>query len=278
MSALLQDLRYGFRMALRSPGFTAVAVLTLAIGIAVNTTVFSWTDMMLLRPIPGVPNGGELAAFETVAADGVALPTSFPDFRDHRDHLKLVSLSAATPMTMTIGEGDHADRIWGELVSANYFAVLGVKPLLGRMISQQECGDKADSCPWPSSATDLWKSRFHGDPGVIGTTVVLNRQPLTIIGVAPADFRGSLPGLTLSIWAPLTMAPRFNILSPAIAGRPRKALLHGRRAAEARRASRAGTRGMLRSRASHRANRTHARTPALGPRCCPSVRATSAVR
>src|SRR5208283_1255632 len=91
MSALLQDLRYGFRMALRSPGFSAVAVLTLAIGIAVNTTVFSWTDMMLLRPIPGVPNSGELAAFETVAQDGVALPTSFPDFRDHRDHLKLLA-------------------------------------------------------------------------------------------------------------------------------------------------------------------------------------------
>lgn len=214
MSALLQDLRYGFRMALRNPGFTAVAVLTLAIGIAVNTTVFSWTDMMLLRPIPGVPNGGELAAFETVAADGVALPTSFPDFRDHRDHLKLVSLSAATPMTMTIGEGDHADRIWAELVSANYFAVLGVKPQLGRMITQQECADKADSCAVAVIGDGLWKSRFHGDPGVIGTTVVLNRQKLTIIGVAPPDFRGSLPGLTLSIWAPAAMGTRFNILSP----------------------------------------------------------------
>ena len=123
-------------MALRSPGFTAVAVLTLAIGIAVNTTVFSWTDMMLLRPIPGVPNSGELATFETVAPDGVALPTSWPDFRDHRDHLKLISgLAAAIPMTMTIGEGDHADRIWAEMVSANYFAVLGVKPVLGRMIT-----------------------------------------------------------------------------------------------------------------------------------------------
>src|SRR5271166_732420 len=162
-------------MALRSPGFSAVAVLTLAIGIAVNTTVFSWTDMMLLRPIPGVPNSGELAAFETVAQDGVALPTSFPDFRDHRDHLKLLALAAATPMTLTIGEGDHADRIWAELVSANYFAVLGVKPLLGRMITPQECGDKADTCAVAVIGDGLWKSRFRGDPGVIGTSVVLNR-------------------------------------------------------------------------------------------------------
>jgi len=217
VSAFLQDLRYGLRMALRSPGFTAVAVLTLAIGIAVNTTVFSWTDMMLLRPIPGVPNGGELAAFETVAPDGVALPTSLADFRDHRDHLKLISLAAATPMTMTIGEGDHADRIWGELVSANYFAVLGVKPVLGRTISQRECGDKVDACPVAILGYGLWKNRFHGDPGVIGTTVLLNHQPLTVIGVAPAEFRGSLPGLTLSIWTPLTMAPLLNTV-------PREAL------------------------------------------------------
>ncbi len=212
LSALMQDLRYGFRMALRSPGFTAVAVLTLAIGIAVNTTVFSWVDMMLLRPIPGVPNAGELAAFETVAQDGGPLTTSWPDLRDHRDHLKLLSgLAASTPATMTIGEGDHADRIWAELVSANYFAVLGVKPVLGRMFTEQECGDNTDGCPVAIVGGDLWKSRFHGDPHIIGTTVVLNGQRLTVIGVAPAEFRGSLPGLRLSIWAPLTMGTRFNI-------------------------------------------------------------------
>jgi predicted permease len=205
------DLRYGLRMTLRSPGFTAVAVLTLAIGIAVNTTVFSWVDMMLLRPIPGVPNGGRLAAFETVAPDGTALPTSFPDFRDHRDHLKLISLAAAIPATMTMGEGDRADRVWAELVSANYFAVLGVKPVLGRMFSQPECGDKTDACPVVVIGEGLWKSRFHGDPRVIGSTVVLNRQKLTVIGVAPAEFHGSLPALTLSVWAPLTMGTRFNI-------------------------------------------------------------------
>jgi predicted permease len=213
MSALLQDLRYGLRMALRSPGFTAVVVLTLAIGIAVNTTVFSWTDMMLLRPIPGVPHGGDLAAFETVAPDGVALPTSFPDFRDYRDHLKLVSLAAVTPWTMTIGEGDHAGRIWGELASANYFTVLGVKPLLGRTFSERECADKVDACPVAVLGEGLWRTRFHGDPGIIGSTVLLNHQPLTVIGIVPAEFRGSLPGLTLSIWAPLTMAERFNTAS-----------------------------------------------------------------
>ena len=211
MSAFLQDLRYGLHIALRSPGFTAVTVLTLAIGVAVNTTVFSWIDMMVLRPIPGASNGGELAAFETVAPDGVALPTSFPDFRDHRDGLKLVSLAAVTPAIMTIGEGDRANRVWAELVSANYFTVAGVKPVLGRMFSQQDCGDHADACPVAVIGQSLWKSRFQSDPHIVGATVILNRQRLNVIGVAPAGFRGSLPGLTLSIWAPLTMGARFNI-------------------------------------------------------------------
>ena len=212
VSAFLQDLRYGLRMLLRSPSFTAVAVLTLAIGIAVNTTVFSWVDLMLLRPIPGVPNAGELAAFETIAQDGAPLSSSWPDLRDHRDHLKLLSgLAAATPATMTIGEGDHADRIWAELVSANYFAVLGVKPVLGRTFSLQECRDTADGCPVAVIGEGLWRSRFHDSLSVLGSTVVLNRQRLTIIGVAPAEFRGSLPGLTLSIWAPLNMGRLFNV-------------------------------------------------------------------
>jgi len=195
VSTFLQDLRYGIRMALRSPGFTAVAVLTLAIGISVNSTVFSWVDMILLRPIPAVANAGELRAFENVAPDGGPLNTSWPDFVDYRDHLKLLSgLAASSPITLNLGEGDRADRIWGELVSANFFSVLGVKPALGRVFSQDECGDKTDACPVAVIGNGLWKSRFHGDPSVIGTTVVVNRHPLTVIGIAPAAFRGSTPG------------------------------------------------------------------------------------
>src|SRR5271165_5432686 len=200
-------------MALRNPGFTAVAVLTLAVGISINSTVFSWVDMILLRPIPAVTNGGELRVFESVAPDGQALNTSWRDFLDYRDHLQLLSgLTAASQVTLNYGEGDHADRIWGELVSSNYFNVLGVKPALGRMFSPQECGDNQDSCPVAIVSNGLWKSRFHADPGVIGATIVLNRQKLTVIGVTPAGFRGSTPGLTFSIWIPATMGARLNTL------------------------------------------------------------------
>ena len=214
MSNLLQDLRYGIRMALRSPGFTAVAVLTLAIGIAVNTTVFSWIDMMLLRPIPGVTRGEELAAFESVTQDGGPLGTSWPDFRDYRDHLKLVDgLAAAIPApSLNIGEGERADRVWGEQVSSNYFSVLGVKAAMGRVFSQQECGDTPDACPVAVISDSLWRRHFRGDPRIVGSTIPVNRQKLTVIGVAPASFRGSMPGMTFAIWTPITMGPRLNSL------------------------------------------------------------------
>jgi len=200
-------------MALKSPGFTLVAVLTLAIGIAANTTVFSWIDTVLLRPIPGVADGKRLAAFETVTPDGKFITTSYLDYRDYRDHLTLLAgLAAATPSSLSIGEEDHAERVWGELVSGNYFAVLGVKPIAGRFFSPDEYGDKQGGYPVAVISYGLWNRLFHRDPSVIGKTVRVNRQQLTIIGVAPPEFRGILPGLTFEIWAPVMMATQLNVM------------------------------------------------------------------
>jgi len=211
---LLQDLRYGFRMSLRGRGFTLVAVLTLAIGIAASTTVFSWLDIMILRPIPGASGGGELVSFESVAADGGPLPTSYRDFCDYRDHLTTVSgLIGAVPVVLNIGEGDHAERIWGEMVSGNYFAVLGVPPVLGRAFSREEYGDKPGAYPVVVIGHALWKRRFNSDPRVIGTILAINRQRLTIIGVAPPEFHGSMPGLFLELWVPVTMEPQLNMMT-----------------------------------------------------------------
>ena len=196
MWTLARDLRFGLRMFLKSPGFTLVAVLTLAVGIAANTTVFSWIDSVLVRPIPGVANGHELVSFETLTPNGEFLTTSYPDYRDYRDHLKLLGgLAVAQPHPLSIGEEDHAERIWGELVSGNYFAVLGVKPALGRFFSPEEYGDKPGGYPVAVIGYGLWKRRYNGDPDAIGRTIRVNRQQLTIIGVAPAEFRGSMPGL-----------------------------------------------------------------------------------
>jgi hypothetical protein len=214
MRTLLQDLRYGFRMARRSPGFTLIAVLTLAIGIAANTTVFSWIDAVLVHPIPGVANGGELVMFENVAPNGDALPTvSYPDYRDYRDHLKLLSgLAVSRPEAMSLGEDEHAERIYGELVSGNYFAVLGVRPILGRFFAREEYGDKQGGYPVVVISERLWKRRFHSDPNIAGTTIRLNRQALTVIGVAPAGFHGTIAGLTFELWTPVMMAAQLKAM------------------------------------------------------------------
>jgi len=214
VAALLHDLRYGFRMSLRNPGLTLVAVFTLAIGIAASTTVFSWLNMMILRPIPGAARASELVSFESVGADGGPLPTSYRDFRDYRDRLSLVSdLALADPTPLNVGLGDHSDRIWSELVSGNYFAALGVRPVLGRVFTRDEYGDKPGAYPVAVLGYSLWKGRFKGDPRVIGTTLIANRQPLTVIGVAPPEFHGSMPGLYLQLWVPVTMAPQLGIVA-----------------------------------------------------------------
>jgi predicted permease len=200
-------------MSLKSPGFTLVAVLTLAVGIAASTTVFSWIDTVLLRPIPGVANGHELLSFESLTPNGDFMTSSYPDYQDHRDHLKLLSgLTMTKPDALSIGEEDHAERIWGELVTGNYFAVLGVKPALGRFFSAEEYGDKQGGYPVAVISYSLWKRRFRADPGAIGSTMRVNREQLTIIGVAPREFRGTMPGLAFETWVPLVMAPQLNTM------------------------------------------------------------------
>jgi predicted permease len=200
-------------MSLKSPGFTLVAVLTLAVGIAASTTVFSWIDAVLVRPIPGVTNGHELLSYESLTPNGEFMTSSYPDYQDFRDHLKLLSGIAMTrPDPLSIGDEDRAERVWGELVTGNYFAVLGVKPVSGRFFSPEEYGDKQGGYPVAVISHSLWKRRFNADPSAIGSTIRVNRQQLTIVGVTPPEFRGTVPGLAFEIFVPLVMAPQLNLM------------------------------------------------------------------
>src|SRR5882724_12871302 len=128
------DVRYGARMLRKNPGFTVIAVLTLALGIGANATIFSWIRAVLLNPLPAAGDSRRVVALEELAPSGDWLPISYPDFRDLRDNSKLLeSMTVSYPMALAIGEDRHAERISGELVSGNYFDVLKIDPEVGRV-------------------------------------------------------------------------------------------------------------------------------------------------
>ncbi len=208
MPSFLKDVRFGLRILRRSPWFTAVVVLTLGLGIAVNTTVFSWIDSVLLHPFPGAGDPRELALIETVTPTGEYLVnTSYLDYLDYRDNLKLVSgvaLGRFTPLS--VGADGKTARAWAELVSANYFDLLKVKPVLGRTFLPEEGRDQDGGAPVAVISYAMWQARFAGDSKVLGKTIRLNRHELTIIGVAPREFHGTLAGVLYDVWMPVTMA------------------------------------------------------------------------
>jgi predicted permease len=208
MPTFMKDARFGLRILRRSPWFTAVAVLTLGLGIAVNTTVFSWIDSVLLHPFPGVGDPQELALIETVTPAGEYLVnTSYLDYRDYRDTLQLVSgvaLGRFTPLS--VGADGRTARAFAELVSANYFDLLKVKPALGRTFRPDEGRDQEGGAPVAVISYGMWRTRFGGDSKVLGKTIRLNRHELTIVGVAPQGFHGTLAGVVFDVWMPVTMA------------------------------------------------------------------------
>ncbi|HKW97536.1 MAG TPA: ABC transporter permease [Bryobacteraceae bacterium] len=206
MRGVLEDLRYAMRVLRRTPSLTAVAVLTLALGIAATTTVFGWIDGMVLHPFHGARDDGQLAVLESVNASGMQHQVSYADFRDFQDSLRSVSgllLNQKGPAS--IGEGENAYSAWFELVTGNYFDVLGVKPVLGRAFARDEYGDRAKAFTAVISYR-LWKNYFHADKSVLGRTVQINRYPVTIVGVAPPEFGGDFPGTTLDVWIPAPLA------------------------------------------------------------------------
>jgi putative ABC transport system permease protein len=208
MLAIVKDIGFGLRILRRSPGFTAVAVLTLGLGVAVNTTVFSWVNSVLLHPFPGVGDPHELALIETVTPTGEYLVnTSYLDYLDYRDSLQLVSgvaLGRFTPLS--VGAEGKTARAWAELVSGNYFDLLQVKPVLGRTFLPEEARNQEGGAPVAVISYRMWQTQFGGDPQVLGQTIRLNRNALTIIGVAPREFHGSTAGVVYDVWMPVTMA------------------------------------------------------------------------
>ena len=203
LESLMQDVRFGVRMLARKPGFAAVVILTLAIGIGASATVFTWIDAVMIQPLSGVAEPNSLVTVESVTPDGQWVPNSYPDFTDFRDHLKLFDGVAATrPEAVSVGSDIHADRVWGELVSGNFFSVLGVQPEVGRLFLASEAGDTPGAYPVAVISDRYWRSHYGADRSAIGRTIRVNQHELTIVGVAPPAFHGSMPVTAYDVWIP----------------------------------------------------------------------------
>ncbi len=208
---LLHDVRYALRTMMRNRGFTAVAVLTLAIGIGAGATVFTWINAVLIQPLGGVSDPARLVTLNSVTPNGEVVPNSYPDFIDFRDHLKLLDgIAVSRPMPLTIGMEDHAERVWGELVSGNFFSVLGVRPEAGRLFLPAEYGDAPGKYPIAVISDRYWRSHYGADPSIAGKTLRVNQHELTIVGVAAPEFHGSLPVVAYDIWIPYMEQPVLN--------------------------------------------------------------------
>jgi predicted permease len=190
---------------MKSPGFTIVAIMSLALGIGANTTVFCWIQNVLLRPLPGVHDPGRMVVLATTHGPKVWDTVSYPDLLDYGTLTGVFSGvigSQITPACMRMENA--AEWIYGQVATANFFDVLEVTPELGRFFLPEEAL-KPGGHPVLVISHGFWMRRFGGAAGVVGRTVEMNGHPFTIVGVAPEDFHGSMSGLKCDFWAPLTM-------------------------------------------------------------------------
>jgi putative ABC transport system permease protein len=208
MTSLGHDLRYALRTLGRAPVFTAIALITLAVGTGANVTVFSFVNAMLFKPAPGVSDAGSLVSIYTSDySSGPYGESSYPDFQSLQEQATVFSDMAAA------GGGDIAalrtrrsvERVRATAVSGTYFSLLGLRPALGRLISPADT--MAAAAPVAVIGQDLWRGAFGSDPAVVGAAVVLNGSPFTVVGVAPAGFRGLDLGSALDVWTPYVAPP-----------------------------------------------------------------------
>ena len=209
MTSLFQDLRYAFRWLARNPGFTAVAVLTLALGIGTVTTIFSILDAAVLRPLP-YKDPDSLMSVSITHREGNAAPDRFPwsspKFDSFRRHATSFEKTAAwSDLDLNLTGVAEPERLSAEIVSASYFPVLGVDATLGRTFTAEE--DAKGGPPAALLSWGLWQRRFGGDPQILGKTIQINRHPLTIVGVMPQRFDG-LTG-NADLWVPMSTAGAF---------------------------------------------------------------------
>ena len=203
METLLQDLRYAGRTLVRTPGWTAMALLTLALGTGANAAVFGLVDALLFSPAPGVRAAGSLVTVYTSDySSGPYGDTSYPDFVAVAQGVKAFERVAAEDdeQVAPVRVGDDMERVRVSRVSGGYFGVLGLAPSRGRVISDE---DTALDAPVAVISDVFWAKAFARDPSAIGSSIKLRERTVTIVGVAPAAFRGLTLGGAVDVWTPL---------------------------------------------------------------------------
>lgn len=207
MGGLRQDVQVAWRSIRRMPLVAAVVVCSLGVGIGANTVVFSWMQAVIWRPLPGVPDAARFQVIETVTDAGVRPGVSWLEYLDLRSRLDSVPELLAFRMTpLNVGEPDRNERTYGLLVSGNYFSALGLHPVLGRGLTDADTRPGGGE-PVVVVSHTFWRNRLSGDPGAIGRSIRVNGRELTVVGVTPDQFQGTVMGIQFDLWVPATLAP-----------------------------------------------------------------------
>ena len=213
LDTLIQDCRYGLRTLKKNPGFATVVVVTLALGVGVNTLIFAVVNALVFRPLP-IDRPDRVAFVQPNTENSGLISHSFPNYRELRDrNVTFDGLIGYRMAPMDVDVNDGPRRAWGYLATGNYFDVLGVQPALGRFFHQAD-DQKPGDAAFAVLEYDFWSTEFHGDRSVIGTTIRINRLPYTIVGVAPSGFVGTEVFFRPKLWVPMMMEAQIEIGNP----------------------------------------------------------------
>ena len=202
VESLLRDLAYAWRSVGRSPGFFAVAVQSLGLGVGVNTAMFSLVDAVLLRPLPVTAPETLVDVFSTGADPAEYATTSYPDFLDLQAANTVFSeMTGYSPMLAPLSLGDRSRIVFGQVVTGNHFSMFGVRPALGRLLVPSD--DAPGAARVVVLSHRMWQREFGGDPGVVGRILTMRGLDYTVAGVADASFTGVVPLLTPDLWMPI---------------------------------------------------------------------------
>jgi macrolide transport system ATP-binding/permease protein len=211
MGSLWQDIRYGFRVLIKSPGLTLVVIFSLALGIGANSAIFSLVNTILFRPLP-VKNPDELVTLYTGGNMGRLYgSSSYADYKDFRDKTDVFSgLIAFSELPLSLTEAGRAERINAMIVTGNYFTMLGVEAARGRTFTAGE-DQKPGEFPLVVISHGLWQRRFGSDPSLVGKTLLLNNHSFTVVGIAPERFTGTDLTLPPDVWIPVMMYAELGL-------------------------------------------------------------------